>query len=103
MKLERLVEGGLLLATGQTCNSKIGRGDESPHMHGQALRTTASLGQDYCSANEPSPLAMVNRRSSLLDELRRQSGVFFDDTEADGEETDTTDDGADNGPRRCMY
>lgn len=103
MKLERLVEGGLLLAAGQTCNSKTGRGDDSPHMHGQALRISAGLGQDFCSTNEPSPLAMVDRRSSLLDELRRQSGVFFDDTEADEEETDTTDDGADDGPRRCVY
>lgn len=98
MRIERLVEGGLLLAGDQTLNSKAGRGDDSPHMHGQALRISAGLGQDSFSTNEPSPLA--DRRSSMLDELRRQSGVFFDDTEADGDETDATDDGADGNPGR---
>ncbi|KAL8755740.1 MAG: hypothetical protein Q9184_004709 [Pyrenodesmia sp. 2 TL-2023] len=98
MKIERLIEGGLLPAGDQTFNSKAGRGDDSPHMHGQALRISAGLGSDSFSTNEPSPVGMVGRRSSMLDELRRQSGVFFDDTEADGEETDATDDGADGDP-----
>lgn len=41
---------------------------------------------------------MADQRSSVLDKLRRQTGVFFDDIEIDGEETDVTEDGLANGP-----
>lgn len=90
MKIERLIEDGLLLAEDWGL-----RGDDSPHMHGQELRTDR-ITADLSPPDGASPLRMANRRSSMLDELRRQSGVFFDDTEPDGQETDVTADGVDD-------
>ena len=94
MKIERLIEEALLL--GKTSPSSNGptRGIESPHMHGQALRKSADATTRSPSADEALPLPNVDRRASVLEELRRQSGVFFDD-EGDGEETDLSEEGAD--------
>ncbi|KAL8722921.1 MAG: hypothetical protein Q9225_000691 [Loekoesia sp. 1 TL-2023] len=97
-KIERLVEGGLLLPGEEGVNDRSGRGNDSPHMHGHPLRILAGSAADSSLADELPPLRMADRRSSMLEELRRQSGVFFDDIEDDGDETDVTDDGKDNDP-----
>lgn len=89
MKIERLIEQGLLLGE----RGKLGdegatmRDDESLHLKGQAMRNQA----DISTADELPTLRAPNRRSSAIEELKRQSGVFFDDPEADGEETDHSD------------
>lgn len=63
------------------------RDRESMHMHGQAMRTSATDDE-----HEPPHLKKEDRRSSVIEELKRQSGVFFDDSEGDGEETGGSED-----------
>ncbi|KAL8729848.1 MAG: hypothetical protein Q9166_004489 [cf. Caloplaca sp. 2 TL-2023] len=94
MKIERLIEEGLLLAQNR------GSSNDSPHMHGQALRKSANSAAAQWSSSSTEDLPMLrmdDRRSSVLEELRRQSGVFFDDLEGDGDETDLSDDAVDDG------
>lgn len=98
MKIERLIEDGLLLARDRPSINGLTRGGDSPHMHGQALRTSTDSAARSPSTDEPSPLPMADGRSSVLEELRRHSGVFFDDVEGDGDETDLSEDGVKNGP-----
>ena len=111
MKVERLVEQGLLLG---------GSGRESMHLRGQARRTTiSSIADTYYSivpegdnlsdemplVETPQSLSNAHgnstrsssrrRLSGTMEELRRQSLVFFDDSDVDGEgtggeETDTS-------------
>ncbi|KAL8929595.1 MAG: hypothetical protein Q9172_000391 [Xanthocarpia lactea] len=97
MKVERLIEEGLLLANDRFSRNDMGRGDDSPHMHGQALRKSAESAVQRSSTDELPMLRRESRSSSVLEELRRQSGVFFDDTEADGDETDVSEDAMDDG------
>lgn len=94
MKIEGLIEQGLLL--GQ--HSKSGR-PESLHIHGQEMRnameesTEESAGEELPSSSTP---VLRSERQSMyvMEELRRQSGVFFDD-DPDGDMTDTSEDGYD--------
>ncbi|KAI4150753.1 MAG: hypothetical protein LQ340_003916 [Diploschistes diacapsis] len=107
MKIERLIEQGLLLGKG---------GRDSMHLGGQARRNTlTSMGltgplhssaQDFASwTSEEMPLvetptssstgkaafsrsSSARRLSGTMEELRRQSLVFFDDTHTDGEDTE---------------
>lgn len=97
MKIERLIEEGLLLGKGRVSPSDIRRGNDSPHMHGQALRNSVDSGVRRSSTDDLPLLKMDSRRSSVLEELRRQSGVFFDDTEVDGDETDGSEDAVEDG------
>ena len=88
MKIERLIEQGLLLGkSGVSVEEKAARDDESLHLHGQSLRSSA---EDY---NETEKLisdtdSTHHRKSSVMEEIKRQSGVFFDDSEALDEEED---------------
>ncbi|KAL9605812.1 MAG: hypothetical protein Q9179_000998 [Wetmoreana sp. 5 TL-2023] len=91
MKIERLIEEGFLLARHRSFSNGPSRGGSSPHMHGQALRISAGVSAQSSSLEEPSLLQMADRRSSALKEIRRQSGVFFDDVEGDGDETDVSE------------
>ncbi|KAL8874615.1 MAG: hypothetical protein Q9174_000078 [Haloplaca sp. 1 TL-2023] len=95
MKIERLIEEALLVRgkTGQSSNAAA-RGIESLHMHGQALRKSARATSRSPSTDAALPLSNKDRRASVLEELRRQSGIFFDD-EGDGEETDLSEEGID--------
>ncbi|KAL8902100.1 MAG: hypothetical protein Q9192_000167 [Flavoplaca navasiana] len=97
MKIERLIEEGLLLGKDRVSPSDMRRGNDSPHMHGQALRNSVDSGVRRSSTDDLALLKMDDRRSSVLEELRRQSGVFFDDTEADGDETDGSEDAVEDG------
>ncbi|KAL9038467.1 MAG: hypothetical protein Q9180_003116 [Flavoplaca navasiana] len=97
MKIERLIEEGLLLGKDRVSPSDMRRGNDSPHMHGQALRNSVDSGVRRSSTDDLPLLKMDDRRSSVLEELRRQSGVFFDDTEADGDETDGSEDAVEDG------
>ena len=112
MKIERLIEEGLLLGrhTARKVDSKAVNGDdvaddESLHLHGHAMRLDAEEEEGSSTADERdgeaeadplvtkrSPLQdqfRENRQSSLLTELKRQSGVFFDDPVQDGEDADS--------------
>lgn len=92
MKIERLIEEGLLL--GGSDKADIGgiasRNRESMHMHGQERRISAEPSTN--DENEPYHLQKKDRRSSVIQEIRRQSGVFFDDSEVDGEESGGSED-----------
>lgn len=89
MKIERLIEEGLLL--GQGANSeeaeRMIKVDESLRLRGQTLPNDT----DTSSTDERSSRQNVIRRSSILEELKRQSGVFFDDEEGDAEDSDGSD------------
>lgn len=89
MKIERLIEQGLLLGERGELDDEgmTMRDDKSLHLGEQAMRNHA----DTSSADEQPNAGAPNRRSSAIEELKRQSGVFFDDPEADGEETDRSD------------
>ena len=91
MKIERLIEDGLLLGgSGKADMEGIAARDrESMHMHGQVLRSCAEPSTE--SDHEPHRLQREDRRSSVIEEFKRQSGVFFDDFE-DGEETGNSED-----------
>lgn len=84
MKIERLVEEGLLLGgSGKRdldgINERI-----SMHLHGQALRSVGEPSTDTGDEGEHRyHLSRGDRRSSVLEELKRQSGVFFDDVAGD--------------------
>lgn len=85
MKLEKVIEEGLSLGPG-----------ESLHQDGILISSTGTLSR----RNHEIPQAASDsvqrqsRRSSLFEEMRRQSGVFFDDVITDGEETESDADGA---------
>lgn len=97
MKIERLIEEGLLLGKDRVSPNDMRSGNDSPHMHGQALRNSANIAVRRSSTDDLPMLKTDDRRSSVLEELRRQSGVFFDDTEVDGDETDGSEDAVDDG------
>ena len=89
MKIEGLIEEGLLLG-GQGRPYDEGviiRDDESLHLPGHEMRNLAASSV----ADEEPILESRMQRSSTLEELKRQSRVFLDDPENDGEETDGSD------------
>ncbi len=64
---------------------------ESMHMHGQVLRGSAEPSTEDEHENERETR---DKRTSVIQEFKRQSGVFFDDFE-EGEDTGVSeDDGA---------
>ncbi|KAI4103566.1 MAG: hypothetical protein L6R37_003783 [Teloschistes peruensis] len=93
MKIERLIEEGLLHAKHRRPSDAPSQMGDSPHMHGQAMRTMATSAALSYSTDDLEP----DRRSSVLDELRRQGGVFVDDAEIDGDDTDFSENGTNNG------
>ena len=79
------------------------RDRESMHMHGQVLRSSAEpstetddehgYGHDE-REDERMETRSVDSRRSVIQEFKRQSGVFFDDygdVEGDGEDTGVSD------------
>ena len=89
MKIERLIEQGLLLRrhVEKNFSGLDGRDDESFHLHAEEMRP----GAHGLSADERPLLKLEDRRSSIIQEIKRQSGVFFDDyDDGDGEGTDTS-------------
>ena len=92
MKIERLIEEGLLLGDREVRRPGGGLARHSSlHLRGQAIRNTADSSGD----DEP-PTQLSHRNStSTIEEIKRQSGVFFDDTDIDGEVTDASEDGYD--------
>ena len=93
MKIERLIDEGLMLSredqqlsfNTQTTSRDDGRLDLRGQDIGQKV--------DSSSMDEPKSSQSPLRRSSTMEEFQRQSGVFFDDPEADCEDTDDSVDG----------
>ena len=72
------------------------RDRESMHMHGQVLRSSAepSTEDEHEHERETRLLSKEDKRASVIQEFKRQSGVFFDDFE-EGDDTGVSeDDGA---------
>lgn len=93
MKIERLIDEGLTLSRQirQASNDTLitPQDEDRPHLGGQDLRHKI----ESFSTEEPQTPGSPIRRSSAMEEFQRQSGVFFDDPEADGENTDDSVDG----------
>ncbi|CAF9917662.1 MAG: hypothetical protein ALECFALPRED_000310 [Alectoria fallacina] len=91
MKIERLVEAGLLLGGSGKADmeSMATRDRESMHIHGQAMRTAETSTEDEDERSQP---AKEDRRASVIQELKRQGSVFYDDSEMDGEDTGVSED-----------
>ena len=84
MKIERLVEEGLLLGGSGKRDLDSTNERTSMHLHGQALRSVGELLMDTGDERgHRYQLRREDRRSSVLEELKRQSGVFFDDVVGD--------------------
>ena len=109
IKIERLIEQGLLLRR-QDSETHNGGDADSMHLHGQAIRSSVEeedtdgederlIGRDADGDTDHN-----GRRLSVMEELKRQSGIFFDDDlDGEGDETDGSeeDTGAiDDGPTR---
>lgn len=93
IKIERLVEQGLLLGRRGSITGNGGDAD-SLHVQGQAMRGSAEE-EDVDGEDErliwSDPDGDTHdswRRSSVMEELKRQSGVFFDDLTGEGDGTD---------------
>ena len=103
MKIERLIEEGLLLGQGGLKHT------ESLHLKGRHLRLEAdgagSSSDEIDDRRELlSPIngkgpIVGSRRSSIMQELKRQSGVFFnDDVEGEEEMSEEDDSAVEDGP-----
>ncbi|MCJ1254677.1 hypothetical protein MMC24_002492 [Lignoscripta atroalba] len=99
MKVERLIEEGLLLGRQGNVRGEEAtiRDDESLHLHGQEMRSWAD--DDELLQSDDGHDSEANVRSpSIIEELKRQSGVFFDDldedTGASDEDTGAVEDGS---------
>lgn len=88
MKIERLIEEGLLLGGSGKADMRglATRDRESMHVHGQVMRSSAEPSTE--DEDERSHLEKEDKRASVLQELKRQGSVFYDDSEVDGEESD---------------
>ena len=89
IKIERPIERGLLLG-GRRDNGAAHR-PPSFHVHGSEMRNSAeepSAGEDAAVRRRPPrPERTLERHSSgVVEELFRQSGVFFDDVQGEGDE-----------------
>ncbi|KAL8940656.1 MAG: hypothetical protein Q9216_002704 [Gyalolechia sp. 2 TL-2023] len=69
MKIERLIEGGLLLAKDQDIHNRSQRTEESPHMRGHMARVSNSSAADWSSTDEQWPPRVADERSRMLEEL----------------------------------
>lgn len=98
MKIERLIEEGLLHAgSGKADMDRIHRAT-SNHMHGQAMRTSA---ETETEDESDSRMLSEARRSSMLQEIQRQ--VFLNDGGHEDEDTGESEDDplvADHGEHR---
>ncbi len=60
----------------------------SMHLHGQTLRSIGEPATETKVEGEHRfQMRREDRRSSILEEIKRQSGVFFDDVAVDDDET----------------
>jgi predicted acylesterase/phospholipase RssA len=96
MRTERLIETGLLL--GRRHDSR----PESLHVLGQALRSSAE-DADGKEAAILRNFANKTQSGGVMEELKRQSGVFFDDFGDEGESDGASEEDSEaveNGPTR---
>lgn len=92
MKIERLIEEGLLLGGSgkEDMEGMATRDRDSMHMRGQAMRSSAESSTE--DEDERSHLKKEDRRASVIQELKWQGAVFYDDSEIDGEDSGKSED-----------
>ena len=92
MKIERLIEEGLLFGgSGMADMEGLGSRDGgSIHAPGQRMRPSAEPTTE--DEDERPRLKKEDRRASVIQELRRQGSVFYDDSEIDREDTSISED-----------
>lgn len=119
MKIEQLIEEGLVAGRGKRPQQTNGDGDGlsrddmSLHLHGRELKTSRDSWRDVDQgmvSREKSRLmeqdkqsGTHDRRSSVMEELKRQSGIFFDDEDDDIEDSELSEEdtrAVENGPTK---
>ena len=87
MKIERLIEEGLTLGGSDKADMEgMATGDrQSIQVRGHGMRSSAEPSTE--DEDERYYWGKENRRTSLIQELKRQGSVFHDDSEIDGEDT----------------
>ena len=97
IKLERVVEQGLLLGGGGM--GKEAKDRRSMHLRGEMMRSVSGIGEDESTSEDGEndglgdneegrellETSLGRRRSGLMEELKRQSQVFFDDDDIEEE------------------
>ncbi|CAF9941142.1 hypothetical protein IMSHALPRED_002444 [Imshaugia aleurites] len=86
MKIERLIEEGLLLGG----SGKADMEGMATRDRGTAIRTSAEPTTE--DEDERPLLEKEDRRAGVIQELKRQGSVFYDDSEIDGEDTSISED-----------
>ena len=79
LKIERLVQEGLLEAgpaSSGTEDPRFRNGHVSMHLHGQDMRSSVETSTE---AEDGQDMRNVYRRPSILQEIKRQGRVFFDE------------------------
>lgn len=95
MKIERLIEAGLSL--GQRAGSVERRKSTTANESMQLRKPLIARDDvDSSSTNERARVGILNQRSTVMEELKRQSGVFFDDVEGDVEDSEENYTSAEN-------
>ena len=89
MKIETLIEEGLLLGEfGKADAEGMVAGDRrSMHLRGQAMRSSAEP-----NVVERSNEEVKEKHIGVIQELNRHGSVFHDDSELEGEDSDTSED-----------
>ncbi|KAL8714945.1 MAG: hypothetical protein Q9220_001458 [cf. Caloplaca sp. 1 TL-2023] len=99
MKIERLIEKGLLLASNEASNDDAGWDDVSPPMHRRMVATSCNPAAGSPIDNSIPAEPKAHRRLSMLEEIRRQSEVFFDDVD---DEFDASESDLEHGTDKLM-
>lgn len=93
MKIERLIEEGLLLGEyGKADAEGMVAGDRrSVHLRGRVMRSSAEplIEDEVERSNEE----VEEEQSDMIQELNRHGSVFHDDSEFEGEDSDLSEDG----------
>ncbi|MCJ1336254.1 hypothetical protein MMC09_001530 [Bachmanniomyces sp. S44760] len=99
-KIERLIEEGLMLSSNINSDNHDRYGDEtfvtddkSLHTHDQEMKESAqNAGQEKVKDHSSKLFKEEQRRYSVIEEFKRQSGIFFNDyVPGEGDDTDGSD------------
>ncbi len=85
MRIERLIEEGLLLGGSDRSDMEMAIRDREGIS--QVMRSSAEPSTE--DEDERSRVEKGDRRASVIQELKRQGSVFYDDSEIDGDGEDT--------------
>ena len=84
MKIERLIDEGLLLASDRPSSQRARPSTIPSNINVDSSTNQANGDRKYFPHSE-------QRRASVLSEIKRQSRIFFDDPTTEGEDTGESD------------